>query len=289
MTDSAAKPLVSIGMPVYNEERFIDAALICLRTQNYLNLEIIVADNASSDRTFEICQRHAAEDSRIRIERAQENHGATANFQYALNQARGIYFMWASGHDLWSQNFVTECVTLLESNDRACVAFASSNWIGTDGEQLPKASGWSDTRGLGPVARFFTILWGNMHPVLGLMQANQLRECGPIPALVGGDLVLLAELALRGEFVHATQATWSRREFRAETGYQDKVRRYTSTQFGIVRSRLGRLFPLLALPIALMKVVLRSNILALDKFMTLIALIPLLGLRYLVGRRKPMG
>ena len=286
---SASKPLVSIGMPLHNEERFINAALESLRAQDYPNFEIIVSDNASTDRTFEICQQLAATDPRIRLERAQENRGATANFQYVLDQARGTYFMWASGHDLWSPNLVTECVNSLECNHSACIAFATSSWIGVDDETLQKMSGWSDTRGLGPAARFFTILWGNMHPILGLIRADQLRACGPIPALVGGDLVLLAGLALRGDFTHATQATWSRREFRAETGYEDKVKRYTSAQFGIVKSRLGRIFPLLALPIAMIKLVFRSNIAAFDKFMLLIALIPSLALRYLVGRRKPAG
>jgi len=284
---SAPKPLVSIGVPVYNEERFIAAALASLRAQDYPNLEVIVSDNASTDRTFAICQQLAAADPRIRVERAQENRGATANFQYVLDQARGTYFMWASGHDLWSPSLVTECVRSLEYNENTCIAFATSNWIGIDDEPLSKTSGWCDTRGLGPVARFFTILWGNMHPILGLMQIDQLRACGPMPALIGGDLVLLAGLALRGNFVHAIGATWSRREFRAETGYEDKVKRYTSTQFGVVKSRLGRMFPLLALPVALINLVFRSNIPALDKFMTLIALIPSLALRYLVGRRKP--
>ena len=77
---SASKPLVSIGMPLHNEERFINAALESLRAQDYPNFEIIVSDNASTDRTFEICQQLAATDPRIRLERAQENRGATAGF-----------------------------------------------------------------------------------------------------------------------------------------------------------------------------------------------------------------
>jgi hypothetical protein len=275
-------------MPVHNEEPYVAAALASLREQSYPNLEVVVSDNASTDRTFEICTQHAAEDPRIRVVRFEQNRGATANFQHVLDQARGRYFLWASGHDLWSPNFVAECVALLESNDRACLAFASSNWIDADSAPLTKASGWTDTRGLGPVARFFTILWGNMHPILALMRTSELRAYGPVPSMVGSDLAMLAALALRGDFVHATQATWSRREFRTEPQYGDKLKRYASSEFGLTQSRFARAFPLLALPIALMRIVFRSNIPAIDKLLTVIALLPSLALRYLTGRRAPI-
>jgi len=289
MVNAIDMPHVCIGMPIYNEERFIHAALASLRAQDYPNLEIVISDNASTDRTFEICQEHAAQDSRILVTRIAENRGASANFQCVLEQTKGVYFMWASGHDLWSPNLVTECVALLEANQSACIAFASSNWIGTEGESLSKSSGWTDTRGLAPAARFFTIFWGNMHPVLGMMRASEIRGKQPIPPIVGGDLVLLSDLALRGDFVHASRATWFRREFRTETNYDDKIKRYKSPQFGIARTRFSRFFPFLALPVALIKVVLKSDIPRLDKFATLIALMPSLVLRYLVGRRKPIS
>lgn len=279
-------PLMTIGMPVFNEERFIDSALTSLRHQNYPNLEIMICDNASTDCTLEICQRHAAEDPRIHIERATENRGAIANFQRALDRASGTYFMWGAGHDLWTENLISECIALLEANNEACLAFASSRWIDAGGEPFARASGWSDTRDLAATARFFTILWGNMHPVVGVIRTAQLRACSPIPSMVGGDLVLLVDLALRGSFLHATRSCWSRREFRAEKHHDDKLKRYASVSTGIARSRLARIFPLLQLPFALLKVALRSKLPIVDKLFVIAALIPSLPLRYLVGRRK---
>lgn len=279
-------PLVTIGMPVFNEDRFIDSALISLRSQDYPNLEIVISDNASTDRTLEICQYHAAQDQRIRIDSAVENHGITANFQHALDMASGTYFMWAAGHDLWTPNLVSECVTLLEANKQASLAFASSRWIGVDNEPLARTSGWSDTRDLDAAARFFTVFWGNMHPVMGMIRTSQLRECSPLPVMVGGDLVLLANLALRGGFLHAAHECWSRREFRVEKHHDDKLKRYASVSTGIARSRFARMFPLFELPFALLKVVLRSRLPIIEKFALIAALIPSLPLRYLVGRRS---
>lgn len=278
--------LITIGMPVFNEARFIDAALTSLRNQDYPNLEIVISDNASTDATLEICERHAAADPRIRIERASTNCGATGNFQRALDLARGEYFMWAGGHDLWSSGVVSECLGLLASHPDACLAFPRSCWIDDDDEPLARETGWSDTRGLSAPARLFTVLWGNMHPVMGLMRTDVLRECGPLPNLVGGDLVLLSRLSLRGHFLHACGAEWSRREFRVEAEYADKVRRYTSESTGIASSSIARIFPLLELPMALSGGVLRSRLPVIDKAMILLALVASFPVRYLVGRRQ---
>ncbi len=282
---AATQPLVSIGLPVRNEARHVDAALKALRSQDHVNLEIIICDNASTDDTLAICREHAALDSRIRIEPAAENIGVTANFRRSFDLARGDYFMWASGHDLWTANLVSDCLAQLQANRSASLAYASADWIGPEGEPLDRYSGWTDTRGMGPVERFFTIFWGNMHPVLGLIRSEDLRASGPLPAVVGGDLVLLTHLALRGHFVHATQSRWSRRELRAESAYSQKAKRYVSRQFGVSDTWLRRTFPLLSLPLALSRAVWRSRLGPLDKALTLLALLPALALRYRVGRR----
>jgi glycosyltransferase involved in cell wall biosynthesis len=278
-----ARPLVSIGVPAFNEERYVDAALRALRAQDYPNLEIIVCDNASSDRTASICERHATEDARVRLVRAESNDGAIANFRRALAEAKGRYFMWAGAHDLVSSNYVSECLALLESEPAASLAFPTTRWIGPDDEPLPRASGWTDTRGLAPAARFFTVFWGNMHPVMGLMRIEVLRRCTPMRNIVGADLALLSELALAGHFLHAGSATWSRREFRVEHSHADKLRRYAAPETGISRSPLSRRLPLLALPFALLSVVWNSSMQPVMKAATLVALLASMPLRFLVG------
>lgn len=287
MNAAAPPALVSIGLPIYNEERYIDEALRSLRAIDWPNLEIIVCDNASTDATGEIVQRHVAEDARLRYERSPTNIGVIANFRRAADLARGEYFLWAGGHDLWNVNFVRDCVALLETHPQASLAFGSSRWIDSRGEPFPRESGWSDTRGIAAAGRFFTVLWGNMHPIMGVMRLSRLRACRPLPNLVGGDLVLLSELALHGDFLHAPAAVWSRREIRDETHHDDKIRRYASAESGISRSLLSRIFPLLRLPLALCSVVLRSPLCTADKIATLATLVPSLALRYLVGRRRP--
>lgn len=282
-------PLVTVGVPIYNEACFLDATLASLRAQDYPNLDILVSDNASTDDTPSVCARHAAEDPRIRLERLPANIGASANFDRVVDRAQGMYFMWAAGHDLWTPGLVSECVALLEADPDAQLAFPCSRWIDGKGEPFPRRTGWTDTRGLPPVARLFTVFWGSMHPIMGVIRTDALRACGPLPNLVGGDLVLLSRLALRGDFLHARHSEWARREFRDEQRYRDKVKRYASATTGIARSRMARFFPLLELPLALMRVVARSQLRATDKAAVLIALLASFPVRYLVGRRHSTG
>lgn len=280
------KPLVSIGMPVFNEARFLGQAVEALLAQTYPHLEIIISDNASTDETETICRWAASKDRRIHYSRFTENQGVTANFQHVLEKASGDYFLWASGHDLWSENLVQECVALLESHPAALLAFASSQWIGEEGEVLAKESGWSDTRGLSPIARFMTVLWGNMHPILGVMRTQALRSIPKIQDCVGADLIVLAELALSGDFLHAPGALWSRRLFRAPETHDARMERYQDKSFGMGQSALDRIFPLLRLPMGLMGVVQRAALGWPDKLCLAAMLVPALPARYFVGRAR---
>jgi glycosyltransferase involved in cell wall biosynthesis len=234
-------------MPVYNEERFISAALHSLLEQTYSNLEIIVSDNASTDRTGDLVQDLARNDRRIRYVRNERNFGATENFTNAQRLARGEYFMWAGGHDLWDRDLVEECTRTLDVHPKAVLAIGSCRWIDAEGAPLPRESGWTDTRGMSPIERFFTVMWGNMHPVLGVIRMDALRKTRGVRAGMGTDLLLLSELSLLGDFVHVPTTSWCRREVRGPESYAEMLERHRSADYGLVRSGAGAMFPTLRL------------------------------------------
>jgi glycosyltransferase involved in cell wall biosynthesis len=89
VAEEEALPRLSIGLPVYNGENFLAAALGSLLDQDFRDFELIIADNASTDRTAEICRVFAAEDARVRYLRQPENLGAAANYNRTLSEARG--------------------------------------------------------------------------------------------------------------------------------------------------------------------------------------------------------
>jgi len=280
------KPLVSVGVFLYNEERFVRESLQALLLQDYPNLEIIISDNCSTDNTVAICRELTASDERVRLICQASNIGAAANSILVLNQARGDYFMWASGHDLWSPNLVTQCVQLLESRPTAAIAHALSSWIGADGQPLDKMSGVYDTGGMNGISRFFMAFWGNMHPILGMIRMDYLRRIPAIHECAGTDQLVLAELAFMGEFLLVTTAHWSRRQPRAEESHKQKMKRYTGKEFKLAGSWLDRTFPLLRLPLELVRIVMRSPLSVTERIAVLLALPTCFLVRYLAGIKR---
>jgi len=118
---SSSRPAVSIGMPVFNGEKYIRDALDSLLAQTFKNFELIISDNASTDRTEQICREYTARDARIRYVRQPENIGACGNFHFVLNEAVGEYFMWAACDDYWKPDFITHALTAM--NDES-IGFA---------------------------------------------------------------------------------------------------------------------------------------------------------------------
>jgi glycosyltransferase involved in cell wall biosynthesis len=123
---------VSIGMPVFNGEQYIREALDSLLGQTFPDFELIISDNASTDRTSEICLEYAAQDQRIRYIRQPEDRGMLFNFNFVVQQARGEYFMWAACDDIWAPNWIH---TLLRNMSNECVSsFGRVANIMPDGE-----------------------------------------------------------------------------------------------------------------------------------------------------------
>ena len=278
-------PLVSIGMPVYNEDKYIRDSLESLISQDYGNIELIISDNGSTDETQTICQEYTKQSPLIKYYRSDENKGPIYNFNNVLKKASGKYFMWASGHDLWSHNCVSECANVLEENENVVIAFGTTSWIDENGNAHQRQTGWTDTRGMSPFERFFTVLWGNMHPVLGLIRRNHLDDNSFSDSL-GTDLILLCKLSLQGDFVHVMDAHCYRREFRIEKEYSDKLSRYKSHDYGLVSSTLSTYLSFIKLPVALINLVITSNLKIFEKLLILVSLLPSLPVRYYAGKTK---
>lgn len=192
-------PTVSIGLPVRNGENYLDSAITSLRNQTFEDLELILCDNGSTDRTEEICRTHAAEDPRISYHRNSDNLGGAANFEKAFHLARAPYFKWAAHDDLCHPELVEKCVRVLDADPSVTLCYSWTDQIDAEGKlkrrKAPRPR-FSDPR---PSARFAEAARGkDTCPFWGLMRADVLRETRLLARFPGSDRVLLAELALRG-------------------------------------------------------------------------------------------
>lgn len=199
-----SQPLVSIGLPVYNGERFIRTALDSLLGQTYAQLELIICDNASTDQTAAICQEYLAKDQRVRYYRNPTNLGAVKNFNRAFELSTGTYFMWAADHDLREPTFVERCVEIMQQDQTVVICYSQTVRLEPDGSYSAPIPPRLDTRGLFEIARFQIVLWSltYCYQVYGLMRSSALRRTGLARDTIGPDAILLAELSLLGTFAY---------------------------------------------------------------------------------------
>jgi len=132
------QPKVSIGMPVYNGEKFIGQALDSLLSQTYENFELIISDNASTDSTRSICLDYANQDKRIRFYENNENIGALKNFQIVLNLASSDYFMWAACDDIWEPSYISTLIDIMYIDKSIVLAFPIFNVIDENSVEISK-------------------------------------------------------------------------------------------------------------------------------------------------------
>jgi glycosyltransferase involved in cell wall biosynthesis len=118
---------ITIGLTAYNSSEFIGESIQSLLTQTARDFIIIISDDASTDDTEHVCNTWLKKDSRITYFRQQNNLGPRANFEFVFQQCQTKYFMWASHDDIWSPNFVEECLAKLEQNPDA--GFVLTRWI----------------------------------------------------------------------------------------------------------------------------------------------------------------
>ncbi len=115
-------PSVTIGVPVYNGESLIGQCLDCLRRQTCADIEIIVSDNASTDRTAAIVRDHASRDSRIKLICQPENIGLMGNFSAVVEAATSRYFILRCHDDLSSDNYVEALLAAMQKHPGARIA-----------------------------------------------------------------------------------------------------------------------------------------------------------------------
>src|SRR4051812_42293346 len=125
---------VCIGMPVYNGQRYVAAAIESIRAQTFADFELIISDNASTDATGEICRAFAAKDSRIIYNRLSSNVGAILNFERVYKLGGGQYYKWHAHDDLIEPAFLARCVEALDREPSAVLAYPKAKFIDSAGQ-----------------------------------------------------------------------------------------------------------------------------------------------------------
>ena len=196
---------VSIGLPVYNGERFLKAAIDSILAQTYVDFELIISDNASTDRTEEICRSY--KDARVRYYRSETNKGAAWNYNRVFQLATGKYFKWAAHDDVIAPDFVQRCVDALDDDPSAVLCQGQIKMIDEEGNFIKNHPLLPKVKSKKPHRRFSEMMLKHhisLH-IFGLIRSDALRKTKLIDFYGGSDRVLLAHLALLGRFIELPQ------------------------------------------------------------------------------------
>jgi len=189
-------------MPVYNSEKYVELAIEAILCQTYSDYELIISDNASTDRTAEICKAYAAKDPRIRYYRNSHNLGATPNANRVAELSSGEYFKWAFYDDLIAPQFLSKCIEVMDLDPSVVLCVPKANVINEMGELLGVNEYTVDVTSPKPHLRFenYVIHYGAAWELFGLIRSDVLKKTKFLGWYPGSDHVYLAELALYGKF-----------------------------------------------------------------------------------------
>lgn len=129
-----SNPLVSVCIPVYNSEHTIRQAIECALAQTYQNIEIIIVDNNSTDRTWDIVQSFS--DARMRKYRNETNIGMVPNWNKCIDYASGKYIQFLHGDDVIESNCIEIKTRIAESDENISLVFSASHIINENNEIL---------------------------------------------------------------------------------------------------------------------------------------------------------
>lgn len=208
------KPGISIGLPVYNAEKYLRHALDAILLQTFEDFELIICDNASTDSTAGICASYALADNRIRFHRNDRNFGAAENFNRVFSFARADYFKWIAYDDICLPEFLEKCVEVLDRDPQVALCYPKTLLIDADGKEIMKYEDRLHMMQGDPHDRLrhFLTKVNLANAVFGVIRTSVLRETGLLGKYFGADYILLMEICLRGKFFEVPEHLFLRRD-----------------------------------------------------------------------------
>lgn len=206
-------PVVSVGIPVYNGERYLREAVDAILAQTFDDFELIISDNASTDATAAICESYVQQDRRVRYFHQPSNIGAPRNYSFLVGCARGRYFKWSSASDTCEPAMLERCVEVLDRDPSVVLCYGATRLIDKCGVALQIYDGDFGVYDPHPGDRFkklrHQLALNNAQN--GLIRLQALRRTRLVRAYLASDLAMMAELAFQGKFHLLPEVVLNRR------------------------------------------------------------------------------
>jgi glycosyltransferase involved in cell wall biosynthesis len=219
----SANPPITIGLPVYNREKYLRTALDSLLSQTFGDFELVICDNASTDATAAIGQEYAERDKRVRFFRNDVNIGANRNFNRVFHLSRGKYLKWSTSDDYWAPQTLERLFPIIESDPAIVLCYPKTTICDAAGNPVEPYEDDLHLMEDSPADRFINLLERQRlcHQHLGLIRRDMLARTSLLGDHIACDINLLAELTLYGKFYECPERMFFRR-FHAESSSAKK-------------------------------------------------------------------
>ena len=207
------KNKVSVGIPVYNGEKWINETVGSILSQTYGDIEVIISDNATTDNTESICRDLSDKDSRVKYFRNDENIGVANNFNNVFYHSTGDYFKWSSVSDLIMPDFIEKCMDRFSCDDDIALVCPSTVLFNEEAGTEEKYVDGLDVSSDSAVERFINYLENiKLNNIMnGVIKSEALKKTGLFKNFLAADVNMIAELALYGKLVYLPEYLFYRR------------------------------------------------------------------------------
>jgi glycosyltransferase involved in cell wall biosynthesis len=204
---------LTVGMPVYNGERYMAETIDTILGQDVDGLELMVSDNCSTDATAEIVKDVMSRDDRVRYVRNEHNVGAARNYNQLVEFSQAPLFKWAGYDDLLRPSYLARCLEVLDAQPDVVIAYPRTTIIDGDGNVLREQDDKLHLRQPDPVERVraFTRDFTLCNPCFGVIRRDVLQRTSLVQPYVSSDVPLLVELALLGQWHEVPERLFDRR------------------------------------------------------------------------------
>lgn len=229
-------PKVTVGLPVYNGERYIEATIRSILGQTFTDLELVITDNASTDATGEICRDYALLDERVRYHRQAVNVGCRGNFHLAYGLgAGGEYFKWAGHDDQVEPTYLERCVAHLDAHPDDVLCTSRVRLIDGHGRGLDPAPEPATFHDRAPHLRMRALFAvpATYQTLFGVIRRSALASTHLLGPWYAADRALQIELSLQGGFGLVPDRLFVSRDHEGRGDYADnQVEWYAPEQAG---------------------------------------------------------
>jgi len=194
-------PRVGIGLLVYNGEQHLPEAIDSLLTQTMGDFVLDISDNASTDRTEEICRSYVAADPRVRYVRHDKNRGPTWSSNFVAQASPDTeFYKWCAHDDIYDPTYLERCVEELDEQPEIVACHCRSRFINDRGDELMRSFRLQTFTDLRPWVRLNQILvmpHDHSHG-FAVIRRSTLARIRPFQPVFKSDAILMSELALQG-------------------------------------------------------------------------------------------